>query len=337
MKTSLNFCEECGCKLEPSDVFCTSCGLVLNRSSEAKTSGEQIPPFGSPASVVPIASIPTVVPVPQKPAEAPVEIKSNQAASSPVQQASDRSAPVQTSVPRSSSMSAVYALVALVVVGGAGAFFMLKGGSTKDSSKNVNAAISQKQGATGAANSESRTQALKITATGQMLVDAAISGDIEQFQALLHQLKTRIATGTVDRELARSLNDEALKSLKSGDYPVAIDALKKAGEADAADAEISNNLGYALRIAGDFKASESELVGTIEKFPARQQAWSDLGETYSKMGKHSQAVAAFMAAHRVTKSPDKLLEKYLKLAESTEDDGLKADLAEATKKISEAK
>ena len=221
MKTSLNFCEECGCKLEPSDGFCTGCGLFLDRSSEAKTSGEQIPPVGSPASVAPIASAPTVVSVPQKSTEAPVEIKSNQAASPPVQQASDRSAPVQASVPRSSSMSAVYALVALVAVGGAGAFFMLKGGSTKDSSKNVNAAISQKRGATGAANSESGTQAPKITATGQMLVDAAVSGDKEQFQALLRQLQTRVATGTADRKLARSLNDEALKLLKSGDYPTA--------------------------------------------------------------------------------------------------------------------
>jgi Flp pilus assembly protein TadD len=337
MKNTLNFCEECGCKLEFSDRFCTVCGFFLDRSSEAKTSGEQIPPVGSPAPVAPMASGPTVVPVPQKPTEAPVEIKSNQAVSAPVQQQSDRSAPVQADAPKSSSMSAVYALVALVAVGGASAFFVLKGGTTKDTSKSTSTAIAQKQSATGPANSESAAQAPKITATGQMLVDAAVSGDSEQFQALLHQLQTRIATGTIDRKLARSLNDEALKSLKSGDYPAAIDALKKAGEADAADAEISNNLGYALRMAGDFKASESQLVGTIEKFPARQQAWSDLGETYSKLGKHSQAVAAFMAAHRVAKSPEKLLEKYLKLAESTEDDGLKADLAEATKKISEAK
>jgi Flp pilus assembly protein TadD len=337
MKTTLTFCEECGCKLELSDGFCTGCGLFLDRSSEAKTSGEQIQPVGSPAAVAPIASAPTVVPVPQKPTEAPVEIKSNQAVSPPVQQQPDRSAPVQVAAPKSSSMSAVYALVALVAVGGTGAFFVLKGGSTKDSSKNVSAAISQKQGATGAANSESATQAPKITATGQMLVDAAVSGDREQFQALLHQLQTRIAKGTVDRKLARSLNDEALKSLKSGDYSAAIDTLKKASEADAADAEISNNLGYALRMAGDFKASESQLVGTIEKFPARQQAWSDLGETYSKLGKHSLAVAAFMAGHQVAKNPDKLLEKYMKLAESTEDEALKADLAEAAQKISEAK
>jgi hypothetical protein len=100
MKNSINFCEECGSKLDPSDGFCTGCGLFLDRSSEAKTSGEQIPPVGSPASLAPIASAPTAVPVPQKPAEAPVEIKSNQAAPPPVQRPSDRSVPVQAAAPR---------------------------------------------------------------------------------------------------------------------------------------------------------------------------------------------------------------------------------------------
>ena len=336
MKNLLNFCEECGCKLESSEKFCTGCGLPLERKSEANHGAEQVPSLAviSKAAASPA---PTVPPVPKSPVSQPVEAKSTQAPPPPALQQPERAPFVEAAAAKTSSMSVVYALVALVALGGGGAFFMLKGGSTKDPSKNANADSPQKQVAADTGKSESGNQAPKITATGQMLVDAAVSGDKEQFQALLRQLQTRVATGTADRKLARSLNDEALKSLKSGDYPTAIDALKKAGEADAADAEISNNLGYALRMAGDFKASESQLVSTIEKFPARQQAWSDLGETYSKLGKHSQAVAAFMAAHQVAKNPEKLLEKYMKLAESTVDEALKADLADAAQKISEAK
>jgi Flp pilus assembly protein TadD len=335
----LNFCEECGFKLVPSDKFCTSCGMLLEGASEANHGAEEVPSEAvkSKAAIAPTTPFPTVHPVPKSTSPQSVEVKSIQLPLPSAPQQPEITATVEKAATKYSSISVVYALVALVALGGAGTFFMFKTDSPKDPSKNVSAQSSQKHGVSGAANSESGTQPPKIIATGQMLVDAAVSGDKEKFQALLNQLQTRIAIGTIDRKLARSLNDEALKSLKSGDYVAAIDTLKKAGEADKADAEISNNLGYALRMVGDFKESESQLVGTIEKFPGRQQAWSDLGETYSKLGKHSQAVAAFMAGHWVAKNPDKLLEKYIKLAESTEDAALKADVAEAAQKISEAK
>jgi len=340
MNYLLNFCEECGCKIELSDKFCTGCGLLVERAGVAIRSSEKVPsePAASKTLVVPIPSVPIGHSVQQSPAAAqPVEVRSIQKPPPIAPQQPPGTAPAEAASTKSSSKSVVYALVALVALGGAGSFFMLKGDSLKNQTKNASAGSSQKQGAVGTEKSESGNRAPKITATGQMLVDAAVSENKGQFQALLHQLQTQPAAATVDRKLARSLNDEALAAMKLDDFTAAIEALNKAREADAADAEISNNLGYALRMAGDLKASQSQLISTIEQFPSRQQAWSDLGETYSKLGKHSQAVAAFMAAHRVAKTPDKLLEKYLKLAESTEDEALKADLAEAAQKISEAK
>lgn len=336
MINSLKFCEECGCKLDTTDKFCTGCGLFLSREDEVKHSKEQTPKVAIASAQERTASAPIPVPrpTPQKPIEQPVESKPIQTAPPAPSTPPEKAAPVAAAAPKSSSKSAVYALVALVAVGGAGAFFMMKGDSKKAPNTTTGSEISQKPGA---ASTESGNQAPKIKATGQMLVEAAVNGDKDQFQALLHQLQTQPPAATVDRKLARSLNDEALKALKSGDYPAAIETLNKAREADLADAEISNNLGYALRMSGDLKASESQLVHTIEQFPARQQAWSDLGETYSKLGKHSNAVASFIAAHRVAKNPEKLLEKLLKLAESTDDDALKADLTEAAQKIAEAK
>ena len=125
--------------------------------------------------------------------------------------------------------------------------------------------------------------------------------------------------------------------MNSDDPAAAIDLLKKASEADPADAEISNNLGYALRAAGKLKESEAQMIRTIEQFPARQQAWQDLGETYSKLGKHSQAVSSLLTAHRLAKNPGQILEKYSKILESTEDEGFKSDLTEAIKKLAELK
>jgi len=343
MANVIHFCEECGSKLGPRDKFCTGCGLFLGRlpsdDSEplfdktdagklsAAVTQASIAPT-TPSSPAPTSTSPVLTQVSAMPTVPPTKA----AAQQPIQSNS-----IDSAHPKSSSMTGVYAVVALVVLGGAGAYFALKGGSSKEPAKVSAASSSQKKSTADVANGEANKSPPVVTATGQMLIDAAANGNLEEFQTLLRQLQTRPVPATVDRKLARALNDEAIKALKSDDPAAAIELLNKAREADPADAEISNNLGHALQMAGKLKESEAQMIRTIEQFPARQQAWQDLGETYSKLGKHSQAVSALFTAHRLAKNPEKMLEKFSKIVESTEDEGFKNDLTEAIKMIAEAK
>ena len=343
MANVIHFCEECGSKLDPRDKFCTGCGLFLDRVAAGgseplfdKTDAGKLSAAATQASIAPTTPN-SPAPTSTAPVQPQVSTMPTVPPTKPSSQQHIQSTSIESADPKSSSMTVVYAVVALVVLGGAGAYFALKGGSSKEPVKVSAHSSSQKKSTADVANSEANKSPPAVTATGQMLIDAAANGNLEEFQILLRQLQTRPVPATVDRKLARSLNDEAIKALKSDDPAAAIELLNKAREADPADAEISNNLGHALQTAGKLKESEAQMIRTIEQFPARQQAWQDLGETYSKLGKHSQAVSALFTAHRLAKNPEKMLEKYSKIVESTEDEGFKNDLAEAIKKIAEVK
>jgi hypothetical protein len=311
------FCEECGFKLERPDKFCTSCGLFLDRTKEPLTPQVTTPSIEAVnRSKAPSASSEVNAPKLASPSQPPQKVV--------------QSTVMTVAAPRTSFLKIAIFSVLLLAVGAGGAFFVLKGGLFKDSSKPSSGNSSQKKVA-------SNRSSFEVNVTGQMLVDASIKGKADELQDLIQQIKLRPPADTLDRKKARELNDQALKAIRAQDYAGAIELLKNARTADLADAEISNNLGYALRMAEDFKAAERQLIKTIEQFPTRQQAWSDLGETSTKLGKHSQAVAAFVTAHRIAKNPDKLLEKYVKLMESTEDEALKTDLLEATNLINASK
>ena len=314
MKMNL-FCEECGCKLFPADNFCTGCGLFLDQAKEK-----------APSPVVTDPVMPTAASTQPKAVVDTRQVETSKPTGTTQPKQPIVQAPTVDAAAPKSSFLKISILSVVILALGAGAFFLLKGGLLKDAPKSSGGNASQKQGASGKS-----TPGVNIT--GQMLIDASIKGNVDELQGFLQQMKSRPPAPTLDRKQARSLNDEAIKAIRAQDYAEAIKLLKSAREADMADAEISNNLGFALRMAEDFKASESQLIKTIEQFPTRQQAWSDLGETSSKLGKHAQAVATFVTAHRLAKNPERLLEKYVKLMESTEDDALKTDLLEVTRLI----
>lgn len=313
----IRFCEECGSKVERPDRFCTSCGLFLDRTKELVTTQ---------------VTTPSTVAVNQtKSSSASSEVKAPKLAppSQPPQKVM-QSTVMNVAAPSNSFLKIAIFSVLLLAVGAVGVFLVLKGGLFKDSFKPSTGNPSQKKVA-------SNKSSFEVNVTGQMLVDASIKGNAGEFQDLIQQIKLRPPADTLDRKKARELNDQAIKAIRAQDFAGAIELLKNARTADLADAEIANNLGYALRMAEDFNAAELQLIKTIEQFPTRQQAWSDLGETSTKLGKHSQAVAAFVTAHRIAKNPDKLLEKYVKLMESTEDEALKTNLLEATNLINLSK
>jgi hypothetical protein len=170
----------------------------------------------------------------------------------------------------------------------------------------------------------------------QKLVDAAIQGRKDEFQVLLQELQSVQEKGSVnsaERKQARKLNEEALQAMKEQKYLMAVEILQKATKVDPYDIEIGDNLGYAHRLAGNYLESESQIISVIERKPTRGQAWFNLGESFSKLGRSPQAVAVFITAYSLAKNRDRTLETFKKLAEKTEDEQFKNNLKIAIQKI----
>ena len=170
----------------------------------------------------------------------------------------------------------------------------------------------------------------------QRMVNAAIQGNKAEFLTLLQEaqkLQDHGSVNTPDRRQARKLNDDALKAMKEQNYPTAVELLQKASTLDPHDIEIGDNLGFALRLAGKYQESEAQIISVIERGPTREQAWFNLGETNSKLGKSAQAVALFVTAHSLAPNPKRTLETYTKLSEKAEDEQFRANLKSAIQKI----
>lgn len=110
-----------------------------------------------------------------------------------------------------------------------------------------------------------------------------------------------------DRKQARMRNEQGLAALRAKDWPLAIKHLRAAYDADVADVEIVNNLGYAELLAGDENAS-LHLVNALLLEPARANAWANLGHLFARHAAYQEAQACFALALRFSAKPAKTLQ-----------------------------
>lgn len=123
----------------------------------------------------------------------------------------------------------------------------------------------------------------------KIMVDAAIAGDDARVHGLVKQLAAeRPARG--ERSRARELNSRALARMRSGRYAEAASLFEAAHRADPGDAEVRENLGYALLKDGRLREAETALLSALEIGPKRASAWGSLGHIYAKRGQHAEAV-----------------------------------------------
>jgi Flp pilus assembly protein TadD/predicted nucleic acid-binding Zn ribbon protein len=329
------FCVECGGKLEPGEKYCSNCGEPIEiPEPERKAPSIQSKPKDTP--VFPSAAVvtSTVSEAIAKPVPPPVQRVNPEPKVEPVQ--------------KSSSLKVLLSAVALIAVCGI-AFVVLRGRGTTEVARTPEIQVPP-QAATvppttlpqAATNSEKQETVIVEsvppgTSLGsiQKLLDAAITGNKDAFQSVLQQLEQRSPIATGDRKLARKLNESALDAIKRQDFALAIETLDKAKIADPADVEVADNLGYALRLAGKFKESEVQILTALELAPSRSQAWFNLGETYSKLEKHPQAVALFVTSYELARNPKASLDGFLKIASLSADEKFKEDLQNAIRLISE--
>ena len=249
-------------------------------------------------------------------------------------------------------------IVALIVVS---LFFIWSSIGSENSAKNSmrqgaankSASVSQSQSQPTVASSQATDIFLNIPGTsqpnstpipeamnfgnpkaGKLLVELVINGDLERFKIVSEELQSRPKPPAIDRKQARILNDQAINALKSQNGGGrAIELLRKAIELDNSDAEIADNLGYALRKAGHHEDSSSQLLKVLERWPQRGSAWVNFAETNSYLGNSDVAIASYVMGFQLAKYPQKTLENLQKISESAEDQKIRDDINSAISKI----
>jgi tetratricopeptide (TPR) repeat protein len=115
-----------------------------------------------------------------------------------------------------------------------------------------------------------------------------------------------------NKKEARKLNDEALVFVKQGDYQSALPIMLSAANADPADVEILNSLGYLQYMTHDYDAAKQSLYQTISLKPDRTTAWADLGKVFLAQGNELYAKNCYLNFYLSSQQPDKAIEILLK-------------------------
>ena len=172
-------------------------------------------------------------------------------------------------------------------------------------------------------------------ATVSALVAAAIAGDDARLRQIAEQLKSQPRPPRGDRRLARDLNERGLALWQRQRFGEAAPLFRQAREADASDAEIAENLGYALFKSEQVTQAEVALLDALRLAPERASAWGSLGLVYAKQGKHREGVAVVLTAYRFTRDPKRTLDVYSRLAATDDDPKVRAVLADVVSRLSQ--
>lgn len=172
-------------------------------------------------------------------------------------------------------------------------------------------------------------------ATINALVAAAIAGNHARVKDLAEQLKSQPRPPRGERRLARDLNERGLALWQRQRFGEAAVFFKQAREADASDAEVAENLGYALLKSGQVSQAEPPILAALTLAPERASAWGTLGLIYAKQGKHREGVAAVLTAYRYTRDPKRTLDVYSRLAATDDDPKVRAVLADVVSRLAQ--
>lgn len=168
------------------------------------------------------------------------------------------------------------------------------------------------------------------------LVAAAITGNYQRLREVADELRARPRPPHGNRPLAREMNERGLALWRRQRYEEAAAYFAKAHQADPGDAEIAENLGYALLKSGRLEHSERAILTALTLAPERASAWGSLGMLRAKAGRHREGVACVLTAYRFVRDRQRTLEVYTRLAATDEDPRVRALLADAVNRISRA-
>jgi Flp pilus assembly protein TadD len=167
----------------------------------------------------------------------------------------------------------------------------------------------------------------------QALVAAAIDGDRARLGEISAKIRTQARPPRGNRTKARDLNEHGLALWQRQRYDEAAAYFREAREADAGNAEIAENLGYALLKAGHVAEAEQPILDALAMAPERASAWGSLGMIYAKKGRHRDGVALVLTAYSYARDRKRTAGVYSRLAASDDDPRVRAMLAEVVSKL----
>ena len=141
------------------------------------------------------------------------------------------------------------------------------------------------------------------------VMQSASKSDTASVLLLMSQLvrlqPSRAVITAQQRTAARAHNAKGLAAIKASDFKIAADELVVAFQIDASDAEVAENLGYALFKGGKTEFATRALLQSLVASPRRATAWGNLGNAYVQGNEPVQAAAAFSLSLRYAKSPSR--------------------------------
>jgi Flp pilus assembly protein TadD len=306
------FCTQCGTtiagKNKSTDKFCTSCGQAMEEHlkfcthcGSTRQLAEPTPTVNKPNSK---SSSVTEAAAPSRETISPAMRGISAATTTTVHQTNEPVTTQQEIATTGKSKKLIWGVIALVVV--LGSWLMLKPSDKESSTASAGNNENTQGSSSKKAKRSSKPSAESFTA--QQLVDANTKEDLEKFKEVTHGLQQQQKAEVGDKKLARKLNSEALEALRAKDYSQGVSLLQKAHEANPADTEVSDNLGYALLLAGNPAKAEAQEMITLQYAPERASAWANLAEASARQGKSKQGIAAYIAGYRLSKKPEAFLE-----------------------------
>lgn len=351
------FCEACGEKLvakcpacdaenPPGAKFCEKCGGPLktqgSASPEAIAKSVVQPTSAQPQPPKPVEApkIPDPPKVPEPPkvdvSKAPIPPQSpakdlkpaNSEPATPKQATPSTPSVPYATAPEKKGGLGIGAIIAGVLVLGAGAYFVMKPAaeSTKPAEsppQKVSAATANPTPNTPAkavvapvANEPAAVPAqattISLEASAKLaqphlkaMLDGAKNNNEATIQSAVDAIKQLSLPPKGNRKASRAANDEGLAALKANALDDAIAKFKEGVAADSSDQEIINNLGHTYILQGKIAEAAEAIQQALTLAPNRSSAWVNLAFTYAKSGKNEEAVAAYLLAYKFSPNQQK--------------------------------
>ena len=139
----------------------------------------------------------------------------------------------------------------------------------------------------------------------QSAADSDTASTLLSMSQLVRLQPRRIVISAQQRTAARAHNVKGLAAIKASDFVLAADEFLAAHQIDASNAEVAENLGYALFKDGKTELAMRALLQSLVAGPRRSTAWGNLGGVYVQGGEPVQAAAAFGLSLKYAKSPSR--------------------------------
>jgi Flp pilus assembly protein TadD len=135
-----------------------------------------------------------------------------------------------------------------------------------------------------------------------------------------------------DKKATRLANSEGLNALKQNNFPSAVAAFEKGANADPSNAEVRNNLGFALMKAHRGDEAFDVLGKVLLDFPDRTSAWANLSELTASSDPEL-STSALKLAVRFSANRDRTTTAFKQIAENNPNEKYRAVVASVLESI----